>query len=246
MKVNFNGTIYEPKKLKAGTIHLSNGSILSNENIPVLRFNNTNVFVNTYELKITLDSGVKSIVIKRIASPYANAVIGQIAKVTTSSSIKSINLFHGDTIEATANAKDGYIFTEPPSEPPYGTQYSKELTITSNSVFSPHATSKYLDPIVTVSQPSGASFLKIVVSNNSGYYVDLELSGVSIHNESDIGRLAPYEAKTFTTINFSPYAAFDVQVTATFNYIGVAKRSTTVTYYYEGPLYGSEETTTTT
>lgn len=245
MKVNFNGTIYEPKKLKAGTIHLSNGSILSNENIPVLRFNNTNVFVNTYELNFTLDSGVKNIVIKRIASPYANAVIGQIATVTTSS---SITLFHGDTIEVTANANDGYIFTD--TEPPYGTQYSKELTITSDSVFSPHTTTRYPDPIVTVSQPSGASFLKIIVSNNSAYYVDLELSGVSIHNESDIGRLAPYQAKTFSTIGFSPYAAFDVQVTATFNYIGVigvvAKRSTTVTYYYEGPLYGSEETTTTT
>lgn len=240
MKVNFNGTIYEPEKLKAGTIHLSNGSILSNENIPVLRFNNTNVFVNTYELKFTLDLGVKNIVVKRIASPYANAVTGQIATVTTSSSIV---LFHGDTIEVTANANNGYIFMEPP----HGTQYSKELTITSDSVFSPHTTTRYPDPIVTVSQPSGASFLKIVVSNNSGYYVDLELSGVSINNESDIGKLAPYEAKEFSTITFSPYAAFDVQVTATFTYSGLnVKRSTTVTYYYEGPLYGSEETTTTT
>lgn len=239
MKVNFNGTIYEPKKLKAGTIHLSNGSILSNENIPVLRFNNTNVFVNTYELKFTLDLGVENIVVKRIASPYANAVTGQIATVTTSSSLA---LFHGDTIEVTANSNDGYIFTEPP----YGTQYSKELTITSDSVFSPHTTTRYPDPIVTVSQPSGASFLKIIVSNNSSYTVDLEISGVSIENESDIGKLAPWEAKTFSTIIFSPYTAFDVQVTATFTYIGNTKRSTTVTYYYEGPLYGSEETTTTT
>lgn len=239
MKVNFNGTIYEPKKLKAGTIHLSNGSILSNENIPVLRFNNTNVFVNTYKLKITLDLGVENIVVKRIASPYANAVTGQIATVTTSSSIV---LFHGDTIEVTANANNGYIFMESST-----TQYSKELTITSDSVFSPHTTTRYPDPIVTVSQPSGASFLKIIVSNNSSYYVNLEISGVSIHNESDIGKLAPWEAKTFSTISFSPYAAFDVQVTATFTYIGGnVKRSTTVTYYYEGPLYGSEETTTTT
>lgn len=239
MKVNFNGTIYEPQKLKAGTIHLSNGSILSNENIPVLRFNNTNVFVNTYELNFTLDLGVENIVVKRIASPYANAVTGQIATVTTSSSIV---LFHGDTIEVTANANNGYIFMESSS-----TQYSKELTITSDSVFSPHTTTRYPDPIVTVSQPSGAPFLKIIVSNNSSYYVDLEISGVSIHNESDIGRLAPWKAKTFSTINFSPYAAFDVQVTATFTYIGGnVKRSTTVTYYYEGPLYGSEETTTTT
>lgn len=239
MKVNFNGTIYEPKKLKAGTIHLSNGSILSNENIPVLRFNNTNVFVNTYKLKITLDLGVENIVVKRIASPYANAVTGQIATVTTSSSIV---LFHGDTIEVTANSNNGYIFMESSS-----TQYSKELTITSDSVFSPHTTTRYPDPIVTVSQPSGASFLKIIVSNNSSYYVDLEISGVSIENESDIGKLAPWKAKTFATINFSPYTAFDVQVTATFTYIdGNVKRSTTVTYYYEGPLYGSEETTTTT
>lgn len=239
MKVNFNGTIYEPKKLKAGTIHLSNGSILSNENIPVLRFNNTNVFVNTYDLKFTLDLGVENIVVKRIASPYANAVTGQIATVTTSSSLA---LFHGDTIEVTANANNGYIFMESST-----TQYSKELTITSDSVFSPHTTTRYPDPIVTVSQPSGATFLKIIVSNNSSYYVNLEISGVSIHNESDIGKLAPWEAKRFSTISFSPYAAFDVQVTATFTYTaGIVKRSTTVTYYYEGPLYGSEETTTTT
>lgn len=110
MKVNFNGTIYEPKKLKAGTIHLSNGSILSNENIPVLRFNNTNVFVNTYELKITLDSGVKNIVIKRIASPYANAVIGQIATVTTSS---STTLFHGDTISGSRKYNSPLRISDP-------------------------------------------------------------------------------------------------------------------------------------